>query len=109
MSSSQPAIDYSNPRDVIVTFVFSKGWQIVSPDGANGFPGGGGLEPPGEGALEIDIAPLDLASMSGPEAQAAIARRTTDLSNIAQALALAQVEFANALEQYSTPTDAELP
>lgn len=107
MSSSQAAIDYSNPREVIVTFVFSKGWQIVSPDTANGFPGGGGLEPPGEGALEIGIAPLDLASMSGPQAQAAIAKRTTDLSNIAQALALAQVEFASVLEQYATPTNAD--
>ena len=107
MSNIQAAADFSNPREVIVTFAFSKGWQIISPDTANGFPPGGGLEPPDEGALKISIAPLNLSSMSSPQAQAAIAKRTAELSSIAQALALAQVEFANALERYAAHATAD--
>jgi hypothetical protein len=101
--SASPTLDINNDREVIVTFNFGQGWQILSPDGVSGFPAGGGLLPPGEGALKISIAPLDLQSLDAAAAQAAISKRVTDLAHIAEALALAQLQFATLLAQYKTP------
>ncbi len=101
--ATQPSIDYSNDREVIVSFLFGQGWQIISPDGVHGFPAGGGFQPPDEGALQISINPLDLQSMNPAAAQAAISKRVADLASVAQALALAQVQFATDLANYKEP------
>jgi hypothetical protein len=98
-----PSIDYSNDREVIVSFTFGQGWRIISPSNVIGFPAGGGLQPPDEGAMRINIDPLDLQSMDPAAAQAAISKRVADLANVAQALALAQVQFSTDLANYKAP------
>jgi hypothetical protein len=103
----------TTPEEVIISFTFAQGWRIISPNGVSGFPPGGGLEPPqlpglpalsSSSALQISIAPLGLQSMTPAAAQAAISKRVADLANVAQALALAQVEFANDLALYQAGT-----
>jgi hypothetical protein len=98
-----PSIAYTNDREVIVRFNFGQGWQINSPDNVSGFPGGGGALP--LPPLEISIDPLNLQSLDPAAAQAAISKRVADLADVAQALALAQVQFSIDLANYkAAPT-----
>jgi hypothetical protein len=96
--ATAPAIAFTNDREVIVRFTFGQGWQIKSPDNVSGFPGGGGAVP--LPPLEISIDPLDLQSLDPAAARAAISKRVADLANVAQALALAQVQFSTDLANY---------
>jgi len=81
---------YDNHR-LNVAFEFDSGWQIITPDGTSSFPPGGGLTP-----HDIVIQPLDLTGLTASAASAAILQRSSDLATIAQALALAQLQFVAA-------------
>ncbi len=99
--AAPPSIDYTNDREVIVRFNFGQGWQIKTPDNVSGFPGGGGALP--LPPLEISIDPLNLQSLDPVAAQAAIKQRVADLASVAQALALAQVQFSADLANDTAP------
>ena len=86
----------SGQRTVNVSFTFDESLEIQLKERRDAFPPGGGL-----GTLEIRIDPLHLAGLDAAAAQAAIRKRAGDLAMVAEAVALASVQFADAVSDPS--------
>ena len=81
---------------VNVSFTFDQDLEIQLGNRRDAFPPGGGL-----GTLEIRIDPLSLAGLDAAASQAAIRKRASDLAMVAEAFALASVQFADAIAERS--------
>ena len=95
-TSGATAAGQAGQRTVNVSFTFNEDLEIQLGSRRDAFPPGGGL-----GTLEIRIEPLHLAGLDAAALQAAIRKRAGDLAMVAEALALASVQFADAVSEPS--------
>ena len=101
MTQDQPdqaRADAASPLTFDVSFSFETSWNIAPAGKLVGFPSGGGS------ALRVvEIAPVHLAGLGDAEVAALVSRRASDMALLAKAIAAADIQFAEALQERTAP------
>ena len=79
-----------------VSFSFDTSWNIAPTGRLSGFPPGGGAA-----ARVIEIGPVHLVGLGDAEVAQLVLRRAGDMALLAQAIAAADIQFAEALQARS--------
>ncbi len=84
----------ASPLGLNVSFTFKDAWEAGPTGVLTTFPPGGGGS---LGIHEVVIAPVDLAGKTAAEIVEIQARRAHDIALVAQAIAVAEAQFVDAL------------
>ena len=102
MSQDQPdqaRADAASPLTFDVSFSFDTSWNIApTAKTGGGFPSGGG-----SALRTVEIAPVHLAGLGDAEVAALVRRRAGDMALLAKAIAAAEIQFADALQERAGP------